>query len=55
MEVYIPWYSYWLGVAMMVLRGVSEHLRVFFVQLLMGDGMLTLKSGVNKTQEKKKN
>ena len=42
LEVYIPWYSYWLGVGMIILRGISEHLRIKIIQLLMGDGMTTL-------------
>jgi len=47
MEVYVPWYTYWLGIAMMVLRGFSEYLRIHIIQFLMGDGMRTLKKKEN--------
>ena len=42
-EVYLPWYAYWLGIGMIVLRGFSERLRVLIIQFLMGDGMTTLR------------
>jgi short-subunit dehydrogenase len=42
-EVYIPGYTYWMGVGMMIIRGFSEPLRIRIIQKLMGDGMKTLK------------
>jgi hypothetical protein len=35
-EVYIPWYTYWMGVAMLVIKGISEDFRMFLVSNLMG-------------------
>ena len=48
MEVYIPFYTYWMGVGMMIIKGVSESLRIMIIQKLMGDGMTTLKSSKKK-------
>ena len=42
-EVYIPWYSYWMGIGMLVIRPFSERIRIQIVQTLMGDGMRTLR------------
>ena len=42
-EVYIPSYTYWMGVGMMIVRGFSEVLRIEIIQKLMGEGMKTVK------------
>ena len=42
-EVYIPWFAYWLGIGMLIVRPFSERLRIFINQIMMGDGMLSLK------------
>lgn len=42
-EVYIPWYTNILGIGMIVVRSISEKLRMKIIKILMGDGMNTLK------------
>ena len=42
-EVYIPRYSYWMGIGMLVIRPFSELFRIKIIQTLMGNGMATLR------------
>ena len=39
-EVYIPWYSYWMTVIMLLIP--SLKLRHWIIQTLMGNGMATV-------------
>jgi short-subunit dehydrogenase len=41
-EVYIPWYTNILGVGMIIIRSISERLRMKIIKVLMGDGMKSL-------------
>jgi len=42
-EVYLPWYTYWLGIGMLIIRPFSERLRIWIIQSLMGNGMKGLR------------
>ena len=45
-EVYIPSYTYWMGVVMLLIPSV--RLRIWIIQTLMGNGMKTLNTNLNK-------